>query len=136
MKRSVKITLVAAFAMFVSVFANAQKVSYVGRTETDVMNKHELVENLTLIASGEGQTKSVSLEGYSILNFKGVSITGEVTVDAKGNIVATDKIVVKGAPGKVKTVSGVMDGKKADIILDGKAAGMFSFHVHYVAEVK
>ena len=106
---------------------------YTGTATTDVIGTHESQDNLVLNVNDNGGVKSVSLSGYAVLEWKDVSITAKLTTDAKGNITAFEDVVVKGAPAKVKTVTGVLSDSKADITLKGKAAGVFNFQVVYKA---
>lgn len=107
---------------------------FCGSTFTKVLGKEETKENLTLNVNDEGAKKAVSLKGYSILQFKDVSISGKITVDDNGKIVSYEDVVIKGAPAKVKSVSGSLNENGADITLSGKAGGVFKFEVHYTAK--
>lgn len=108
---------------------------FCGSTFTKVIGKEETKENLTLNVNEEGPKKVVSLKGYSILEYKDVSISGKITIDDNGNIVSYEDVVIKGVPAKVKSVSGSLNEKGADITLSGKAGGLFKFEVHYTAKL-
>jgi len=105
-----------------------------GSTLTTVVGIKETMENLVLNVESEDNVKTVSLEGYSFQQYKKASITGTVIVDDKGIITEFKDVTIVGIPAKVSTVTGILSEVKADILLKGKALGLFNFEVHYQAK--
>ena len=131
---SKRIVVSLLFFLSVLTLCAAPASKYVGRTETDVLGKHESRANLVLVVEGNGPEYTAHLEGFEILGYKGISIKGKVTLSADGKIISFKDVTISGAPAKVKSLSGTMTAKGADLVLQGKAAGMFPFKVHYVAQ--
>jgi len=117
----------------ISLLLAAVVVSYNGSSITSALGKEETTDDLTLNVTGDGNVKKISLDGYHAFDFKNVSITGEVTLDDDGNIVSFRDVVIKGAPVKIKTAVGYIKDNKVDVVLKGKAAGVFNFEITYKA---
>ncbi len=129
-----KTILVCALAALVSATAMAgEPYSYTGTTESKVMGTEETKENMVLNVEETDEGISFSMYGYSILEYEDVSITGTATIDADGNITGWDKIVIKGAPAKVKKIEGQLGESTASLHMTGKAAGVFNFDIKYNA---
>lgn len=130
--------LATALAAVISIFSTAAMAgnpfSYKGTTDTKVMGKEEIQDNLVLNLSETEAGLAASLEGFEILGYKNISITGIITVDENGTITGWDKIVIKGAPAKVKKIEGRLGKTGADIRMTGRAGGMFPFDIHYTAK--
>lgn len=105
---------------------------YKGTTQTAIMKKNEVMNDLILEVNGDGNTKSVKLDGYAVLDKKNVSITADLTLDDKGTITKAENIVVKGAPAKIKNVQGYVSPTTANITLEGKAI-LIGFTIKYTA---
>lgn len=135
MKRHIITTAVAVIFSILSIAAMAGNTHrYKGTTDTKVMGKEETQENLILNITETDDGLSASLQGFEILGYKNISITGIITVDENGVITGWDKIVIKGAPAKVKKIQGRIGKTGADIRMTGKAGGMFPFDIHFVAK--
>jgi len=104
-----------------------------GSAFTSVMGKQETKGNLILYVTVDGNEKTIYLEGYSVLQYEKVSISGVVTTDDEGKIVGYRDVKILGAPGKLSSASGIITDKRVDVTLKGKAAGAFDFKVHYQA---
>lgn len=126
--------LIAALSLFATSAMAGNPFSYKGSTDTKVMGKEERQDNLVLNLSETNDGLDVFLNGFEILGFKDISIKGILHVDESGNITGWDKIVIKGAPAKVKKIEGKLGKTSADIHMSGKAGGMFPFDIHYSAK--
>lgn len=127
-------TLSAALLLCVSAFAG-NPYSYKGKTDSKVMGKEEILENMVLNVEETTAGLAVSMKDYEILGTKGISITGVVKVNEKGEIVSFDKIDIKGAPAKVKDITGTLTNEAANIHMTGKAGGVFNFDIRYTAKI-
>lgn len=114
--------------------AQQTKSSYRGSTTTQVIGKTEVTKDLQLLVTNCGDEKLMTLKDYGALGYNNISISGKVTLDKMGKIVSTRDVVIKGAPVKIKSISGTITNSSADIQLDGKAAGLFEFTVRYVGK--
>lgn len=126
--------LLAIINLFPASAMAGNPFSYKGTTDTKVMGKEETQDNLVLNLTETEAGLAASLEGFEILGFKGISITGIILVDENGDITGWDRIVIKGAPAKVKKIQGKLGKTGADIRMTGKAGGMFPFDIHYTAK--
>ena len=108
--------------------------SVTGTTVTNVMKKTEQCDNLTLNVRRTEKGNEVSLKNFQILGFKNISISGIVMTDDKGNITGFENLKIKGCPAKVSKITGKLSADGADIHMEGKAAGMFKYTIHYVAK--
>jgi len=127
-------TILATIAISITALAG-NPYSYKGTTDSKVMGKQEYLDNMVLVCEQTDEGLSVSLKDYQVIGYKDMSITGVLTLDDEGNIIGFDKVVIKGAPAKAKSVTGKLTDKNADIRLTGKAAGMFNFDIHYTATI-
>lgn len=127
-------TLSAGLLLSINVLAG-NPYSYKGRTDSKVMGKEEVLENMVLNVEETPAGLVVSMKDYELLGTKGISITGIVKVNEKGEIVSFDKIDIKGAPGKVKDIKGTLTKEAADVHMTGKAGGLFSFDIRYTAKI-
>lgn len=120
--------------LFCSVGTVSDSFSVTGVTVTHVLGKTEKLGNLTLnVTSSEGGN-SVFLKGFEILDYKNISISGIVRTDAKGNITSWSNVKIKGVPAKVNKLTGRLLPGNTDINMEGRAAGMFKFTIHYSAK--
>gem|GEM_PF-7127614 len=127
-------TALVAIASLISFVASAGNYGYKGTTDTKVMGKEEVQNDLVLNVTETENGISFSMTGYEILGYKNISITGTAVLDENGKVVGWDKIVIKGAPAKVKDITGTLGKTSADIRMTGKAGGMFNFDIHYTAK--
>lgn len=127
------IIILSAILLAVVSFAQTTASSYKGGTETAIMGKNEVCNDLVLVVKSNGTKRNVNLDGYAVLNYKDVSISATLELDGEGNIISSENISVTGAPAKIKSIKGKMTASEADIVLDGKAGGLFGFKVHYKA---
>lgn len=120
--------------LFCSVGTVSDSFSVTGVTVTHVLGKTEKLGNLTLnVTSSEGGN-SVFLKGFEILGYKNISISGIVRTDAKGNITSWSNVKIKGVPAKVNKLTGRLLPGNTDINMEGRAAGVFKFTIHYSAK--
>jgi len=105
----------------------------VGSTESSAVGKTENKDNLVLYVKSKGEAKSIFLENFEMLGNKGISISADIKLDAEGNIISYDNVVIKGIAAKIKSAKGVLLPNKVDAILSGKALGVFNFTIHYMA---
>ncbi len=127
-------TLSVAVLFGISAFAG-NPYSYKGRTDSKAMGKEEVLENMVLNVEETPAGLAVSMKDYELLGTKGISITGIVKVNDKGEIIGFDKIDIKGAPGKVKDIKGTLTKDAADVRMTGKAGGLFNFDIRYTAKI-
>lgn len=107
---------------------------YVGTTATDVIGKHEQCANLTLVVTGKGPTYQAHLNNFKILNYKGISISGTITLSAEGRIIGYKDLEITGVKAKVQSLSGTLTASGADLTLTGKAYGVAKFTVRYTGK--
>jgi len=124
--------MVAMISLF-SIAAFAGNYSYKGTSKTKAMGKEEVQDNLVLHITETSDGVKFSLSGYEIFGVKNISITGTAVLDDKGQVVSWDKIVIKGAPGKIKDISGTLGKTNADIKMSGKS-GVVGFDIRYTAK--
>lgn len=128
-----KALLLSVF-LFCSVATVSDSFSVTGVTVTHVLGKTEKLGNLTLNVAPSEDGNSVSLKGFEILGYKNISISGVVRRDARGNITSWSNVKIKGVPAKVTKLTGRLLPGNTDINMEGKAAGMFKFTIHYSAK--
>lgn len=127
-------TLSVAMILGINAFAG-NPYSYKGKTDSKAMGKEEVLENMVLNVEETPAGLAVSMKDYELLGTKGISITGIVKVNEKGEIIGFDKIDIKGAPGKVKDIKGTLTKEAADVRMTGKAGGLFNFDIRYTAKI-
>ena len=110
----------------------AASVKLDGHTHITVAGKEETRDGMLLKVNFNGNVASVGMYDFQILTFKGLTFTGDLTLDSEGNVQSFSNVKIKGfSPIKVTSVTGKLTEKGADLLVKGKAAVAFNFTIKY-----
>ena len=110
----------------------AASVKLDGHTHITVAGKEETRDGMVLKVNFNGNVASVGMYDFQILTFKGLTFTGDLTLDSEGNVQSFSNVKIKGfSPIKVTSVTGKLTEKGADLLVKGKAAVAFNFTIKY-----
>ena len=135
MKSFLKTSLSAAFAAVLLCGASPlspRKYALSGETFSVCAGQEETRSGQVLHVTQEGSALKLSLDGFEMMGYKNMSIRSTLETDSKGNIISFRDVKVGGISGvKVKSISGTVTDRTADITLEGKAALVFNFTITY-----
>lgn len=106
-----------------------------GSTHISVAGQEEDNDNMLLNVSINGKSAEISMLDFEILGFKGLSFEGRLSLDGSEQIIGFSDTKIRGfSPISVKSITGTINEKSADILVKGKAALVFNFSISYKGE--